>query len=62
MYVDIVFFLIEAIPIVSERVTKHYETFWVGYNATRYCNFNTLPYAFPYALPYIFSQFNIERP
>ena len=56
------FFLTEAIPIVSERVTTHYETIWVGYNATRYCNFNTLPYAFPYALPYIFSQFNIERP
>ena len=34
----------------------------IGHNATRYHNFNVLPHAIPHALPFIFSQFNIERP
>ena len=32
---------------------------WIDHDATRYHNFNALPYALPHALPYIFSQFNI---
>ena len=31
---------------------------WIGHNATRYHNFNALPQA----LPYIFSQFNMDMP
>ena len=31
---------------------------WIGHNATRYHKFNALPHA----LPYIFSQFNIDSP
>ena len=31
---------------------------WIGHNATRYHNFNALPHA----LPYIFSQYNMDRP
>ena len=43
-----------------ERVTTYYQTLktWIDHNATRYHNFNALPHA----LPYIFSQFNMERP
>ena len=63
-YVDILFPLTKAIPIMSERVTTHYQTLWtwIGYNATRYHNFNALQHALPHALPYIFYQFNIDRP
>ena len=55
-YVDILFLLTKAIPIMFEHVTTHYQTLetWIGHNATRYHNFN--------ALPYIFSQFNMDRP
>ena len=64
MYADIRFPLTKAIPIMFERVTTHYQTLWtwIGHYATRYHNFNALPYALPHALPYIFSQFNIDRP
>ena len=59
MYADILFPLTKAIPIMFERVTTHYQTLWtwIGHNATRYHNFNALPHA----LPYIFSQFNLDR-
>ena len=62
MDVDILFPLTKAI--MFERVTTHHQTLWawIGHNAMRYHNFNTLPYALPHALPYIFSQFNIDRP
>ena len=29
---------------------------WLGHNATRYRDLNTLPHALPYALAYIFSE------
>ena len=55
MLVDILFALTKAIPIMFEHVTTHYQTLpiWIGHNATHYHNFN--------ALPYIFSQFNMDR-
>ena len=61
MYVDILFPLTKAIPIMSERVTTHYQTLqtWIVHNATLDHNFNALSHALPHALPYIFSQFNI---
>ena len=64
MYVDILFPLTKAIPIMFERVTKHYKTLqtWIGHNAMVYHNFNTLPHALPHTLPYISSQFNMARP
>ena len=64
MYVEILFSLTKAIPIMFERVTTHYQflRIWIGHNATRYHNFNALPYALPHELPYIFSQFKIDRP
>ena len=57
MYFDILFPLTKAIPIIFERVTTHFQTLqtWTGHNATRYHNFNALPYT----LPYIFSQFSL---
>ena len=60
MYVDILFPLTKAIPIMFERVTAHYQTLqtWIGHNAARYHNLNALLHA----LPYIFSQFSIDRP
>ena len=44
MYVDILFPLTKAIPIMFERVTTHYQTLqtWVGHNATHYHNLNVL--------------------
>ena len=59
MYVDILFPLTKVIPIMYERVTTHYQTLQtrIGYNATRYHNFNALPHALPHALPYMFAQF-----
>ena len=53
MYFDLLFPLTKAIPIMF---TTHYQTLqtWIGHNATCYHNFN--------ALPYIFSQFNMDRP
>ena len=50
MYVDILFPLTKAIPIMFERVTTHYQTLqtWIGHNATHNHNFNTLPQALPY--------------
>ena len=64
MYLDILFPLTKAIPIMFERVTTRYQTLrtWIGHNATRYHNFKALPYALPHALPYTFSQFNTDRP
>ena len=60
MYVDILFPLTKAIPIMFKRVTTHFQTLqtWIDHNPTRYHNLNALPHA----LPYIFSQFNMERP
>ena len=57
MYVDILFPLTNAIPIMFEHVTSHYQTLqtWISHNTTRYHNFNVLPHA----LPYIFSQFSL---
>ena len=64
MYVDIFFPLKTAIPIMLENVTTHYQMLQtrIGHNATRYHNFNALPHTLPHALPYIFSQFNMNRP
>ena len=56
MYVDILYSLTKTMPIMLERVTTYYQTLktWIDHSATRYHNFN--------ALPYIFCQFNMERP
>ena len=64
MHADMFFPLTKAIPIMFERVTKHYQTLqtWIGHDAMRYHNFNALPHALPHALPYISSQFNMARP
>ena len=63
-YVDVIFPLTKAIPIMFEHVTTHCQTLqtWIGHDATHYHNFNALPQALPHALPYIFSQFNMDRP
>ena len=67
MYVDILFTLTKAIPIMFERVTTYYQTLrtWRSHNAMRYHNFNTLPHALPHQLPhalsYIFYKFNMGR-
>ena len=60
MYVDIIFPLTKAIPIMFECVTTYYQTLktWIGHSARCYHKFNALPHA----LPYIFSQFNMDRP
>ena len=60
MYVDKFFPLPKAIPLMFEHVTTHYQTLQtrIGHDATRYHNFNALPHA----LPYIFSQFNMNMP
>ena len=60
MYVDILFPLTKAIPIMYERVTTYYQTLktWIGHNATRYHKINALPQA----LPYTFSQLYMNRP
>ena len=60
LYVDILFPVTKAIPIMFERVTTNYQALkrWIGHNATRYHNLNALPYA----LPCIFSQFILDRP
>ena len=60
MYVDLHFPLTKAIPIMFGHNTTHYQTLktWIGHNTTRDHNFNALPHA----LPYIFSQFNMNRP
>ena len=57
MYVDILFLLTGAIPVMFEVVTKHYQTLqiWIDHNPTRYHNFNALPHA----LLYIFSLFSL---
>ena len=34
---------------------------WIGHNATRYHNFITLPHSLSHVLPFIFSQFNMDR-
>ena len=43
-----------------ERVTTYYQTLktWIGHNATRYHKINALPQA----LPYTFSQLDMNRP
>ena len=60
MYVDILFLLTKAIPIMFERVTTHYQTLqtWFGHNAMHCHNLNALPHA----LPCIFSQISKDRP
>ena len=45
------------------RITEGMATFqalqtWIGHDSTRYHNVNALPHA----LPYILSQFNMDRP
>ena len=49
MRVDLLFPLTEAIPIMFERVTTHYQPLktWTGHNATCYHKFNALPHALP---------------
>ena len=56
MYVDIFSPLAKAIPIMFDHVTTHYQTLqtWIGHDATCYHNLN--------ALPYIFSQLNMDKP
>ena len=63
IYVDLLSSLSKAIIIMFERVTTHYQTLktWKGHNATRYHKFNALPLMVPHTLPYIFSQFNMDR-
>ena len=64
MYVDVFFPPTKAIPIMFEHVITHYQTLqtWIDHDATRYHDINALPQTLPHALPYIFSQFNIDRP
>ena len=61
MYVDILFPLTKAIPIMFENVTTHYQTLQIliDNNATRYHNLNVLPHVLPHALRYIFCQFSM---
>ena len=56
----IYFPLTKAIAIMFERVITHYQTLrtWINHNAMRYHNLNVLPHV----LPYISSQFNVDRP
>ena len=44
MYVDILFALIKAIPIMFEGITTYYQTLktWIGHNARRYHQFYAL--------------------
>ena len=60
LYVDILFALIKAIPIMFEGITTYYQTLktWIGHNATRYHKF----YALAPMLPHLFSQSNMDRP
>ena len=64
MYVNILFHLTKAIPIIFECVTTHYQTLqtWIGHNAMRSHNFIALPHASSHALPYIFYHFNMNNP
>ena len=52
MYVDILFPLTKAIPIMFENVTTHYLTLQIliDNNTTRYHNLNVLPHVLPHAL------------
>ena len=61
IYVDILFPLTKAIPIMREGVTTHYQTLktWIGHNATHNHNCNMLPHALTPMLPYIFLQFSM---
>ena len=56
MYVNILFPLTKAIPVMFERVTTHYQTQQtsIGHNAMRYHKLNTLPHALPHVLQYLF--------
>ena len=56
MYVNILFSLTKVISIMFERVSTHCQTLqtWVGHNAARYHNLNTLSHALPHALPDFF--------
>ena len=53
MYLDILFPVTKAIPVMFERVSRYYQTLktWIDNNAMRYHKFNALRHA----LPYIFS-------
>ena len=44
IYVDILFPLTKAIPVMFERITTHYRILqtWIGHNAMRCHNFNVL--------------------
>ena len=56
MYVDILFPLWKAIPIMCERVTTHYQTLWIwiGHSATRYhTRYHTLYRTFSLSLTQI---------
>ena len=52
MYVNILFSLTKAIPIMFECVTTHYQTLpiWIGHKATCYHNINVIPCVLPHAL------------
>ena len=58
MYVDILFPLTKAVPIMFGRVTTHYQTLrkWIDHSSMRYHNFNMLPHALPY-ISLIFTWF-----
>ena len=64
-YINMLKYL-QSVPLVISIINWHYlyqdaPKTWItsiGHSATRYHSFNTLSYA----LPYIFSQFNIDRP
>ena len=60
MYVNVVFPLTKAIPVMFEHVTTRFQTLetWIGHNTTHYHDFKVLPYS----LRCIFSQFNMDRP
>ena len=64
IYVDILFPLTKAIPIMFERVNTHYQTLrtWIVHNATHYHHFNALRYSLSHELAFIFSQFHIDKP
>ena len=59
MYLDILFPLTKAIQIIFELVITYYQTpkTCISHKATRYHKFNALTLE----LPYIFSQFNMDR-
>ena len=62
-YGNALYFSLSMFVEFGNGITKGYATFqtlqtWVGHDGTVYLNLNSLPQA----LPYIFYQFNIDRP